>query len=113
MTVVRIGERLSIEDLVAVARDGATVVLTPEAVVRIARGRAVVDAHLADTLPHYGINTGFGALAEVPVSRLELAALQLNLIRSHAAGVGTPLQDDDVRAAMLDTRRAWIERWIT
>ena len=98
---VRIGDRLAIEHVVAVARNGAEAVLTGEAIARIARGREVVDAHLSDELPHYGINTGFGALAEVPISREDLAALQLNLVRSHAAGVGTPLPDDDVRAAML------------
>lgn len=101
MESVRIGNRLTIADLLAVARDGAPVALTEAALGRIARGRAVVEAHLADDQPHYGINTGFGALAEVPISREDLAALQLNLVRSHAAGVGTPLPDDDVRAAML------------
>src|SRR5262249_60117237 len=49
----------------------------------------------------YGVNTGFGALAEVRISPGEIAALQKNLVRSHAAGVGAPLPTDAVRAMML------------
>lgn len=101
MEPVRIGERLTVEDVVDVARKGRAVVLSDEAVVRLEAGRKVVEDHLADGLPHYGINTGFGALAEVPIPSADLAALQLNLVRSHAAGVGEPLPVEAVRAAMV------------
>lgn len=99
--MVVVGRRLAIEDVVAVARGGAPVSLADEAVARMARGRAVVEGRLSDGEPHYGINTGFGALAEIAIPDEDLAALQLNLIRSHAAGVGAPLPRDAVRAAML------------
>jgi histidine ammonia-lyase len=70
----------------------------------MARSRAVVDAVVAggDASPAvYGVNTGFGALAEVRISAAEVARLQQNLVRSHASGVGEPLPRDAVRAMML------------
>ncbi|HOA14334.1 MAG TPA: histidine ammonia-lyase [Myxococcota bacterium] len=91
---------LTIEMVHEVARNGARVSLSADAVERIRRGRAVVEGRLGDGLAHYGINTGFGALAEVAISPNDLSALQFNLIRSHAAGVGDPLPTDVVRAAM-------------
>ncbi len=101
MHVIEIGARpLSVEDVVSVARDGARVGISGAALERIAAGRAVVDGRLNDGLAHYGINTGFGALAEVSIGRDDLSTLQVNLIRSHAAGVGAPLPTDAVRAAM-------------
>ena len=101
MEGVRVGERLVIEDVLAVARDGRMAVLGEAAGARMDRGRRVVEDHLADGIAHYGINTGFGALAEVRISNEDLAALQVNLVRSHAAGVGEPLPRDVTRAAML------------
>ena len=61
----------SLEDVVAVARDGAPVELSPEALAEIARSRAVIDALAADVAPHYGVSTGFGALAtlHIPVEK--------------------------------------------
>ena len=101
MCEIRIGSRaLTVEDVVAVARSGTRVVVSEDAIGRIRRGRAVVDARLGDGLAHYGINTGFGALAEVSIGPADLSTLQINLIRSHASGVGTPLPTDVVRAAM-------------
>ena len=91
---------LTIEMVHEIARNGARVSLSDDAVERIRRGRAVVEGRLGDGLAHYGINTGFGALAEVAISPNDLSALQFNLIRSHAAGVGDPLPTDVVRAAM-------------
>ena len=64
------------------------------------RARAVVDRKAAGDDAVYGINTGFGALAETPIPREALGALQLNLLRSHAAGVGEPLPVRAVRASM-------------
>src|SRR4029450_8860119 len=68
------------------------------------QARAVVDAVVAggDAAPAvYGVNTGVGALAEVCISFQQVAQLQQNLVRSHAAGVGAPLPRDAVRAMML------------
>src|SRR5690606_37195613 len=56
---------------------------------------------IAEGRPVYGVSTGFGALADVAISPEDRAALQVNLLRSHAAGVGPPLPDDVVRAALL------------
>lgn len=94
------GTSLTLDALAAIAFDRAPVGLSPDAIDRVRASRAVVDRHAA--LPHavYGINTGFGALAEVPIPADQLAALQLNLIRSHAAGVGEPLSEPEVRAVM-------------
>src|SRR3954454_25098645 len=91
----------SLEDVVAVARDGAPVGLSAEALAEVARSRDVIDALAADVVPHYGVSTGFGALAtlHIPVSkRLEL---QRGLIRSHAAGSGDEVEREVVRALML------------
>ena len=65
------------------------------------RARALVDARLEDGEPHYGINTGFGTLAEVRIDRGDLERLQRNLVLSHAAGVGAPLPLVEARALML------------
>ncbi len=94
------GTTLTLQSLAAIAYDQAPVALAPEAVARVNASRAVVDRHAA--LPHavYGINTGFGALAEVAIPPDQLAALQLNLLRSHAAGVGEPLSVAETRAVM-------------
>lgn len=63
--------------------------------------RSGLETVLGDGLPHYGINTGFGSLSRQQIQPTELEQLQLNLIRSHAAGVGEPLPEDVVRAMMV------------
>jgi histidine ammonia-lyase len=63
--------------------------------------RQRLESVLDDGLPHYGINTGFGSLSRKQINPSELEQLQLNLIRSHAAGVGDPLPEDTVRSMML------------
>lgn len=92
---------LSVAQVVAVARQNATVSITPEAVGAMQRSRSVVQAALDDGLPHYGINTGFGSLSRQRIARQDLLTLQRNLIRSHAAGVGSPLESEIVRGMML------------
>jgi len=95
---------LTLEYIADVARAGRAVVLGDAARSRMAASRAVIDAVLAggDDAPLvYGVNTGFGALAEVRISPQEIRALQKNLVRSHSAGVGEPLPRDAVRAMML------------
>jgi histidine ammonia-lyase len=97
-------EALTLEILADVARAGRRVEIGPAAMAAMQRARRVVDAVVAggDAAPAvYGVNTGFGALAEVRISAAEVVRLQQNLVRSHAAGVGAPLARDQVRAMML------------
>jgi histidine ammonia-lyase len=97
-------EPLTLETLAEVARAGRPAHPSPAAMEAMARARAVVDAVVAggDAAPAvYGVNTGFGALAEVRISAAQVAELQQNLVRSHAAGVGAPLPRDATRAMML------------
>ncbi len=99
---VAIGEPLAIADVVRVARDRAEVVLAERGRAALVRAREVVErVLLADGTPTYGVDTGFGALAEVRVARGDLRLLQKNLVRSHAVGVGEPLSTEAVRATML------------
>ena len=94
------GESLTLEQLSAIADNLEPVSLSPEAARRVDAARRVVDEKAAGGAAVYGINTGFGALAETAIPRGQLGALQLNLLRSHAAGVGAPLPVRAVRASM-------------
>lgn len=89
------------EDVVRVAREGYGVRLADEALAEIARSRAVVDALAKDDEPHYGISTGFGALATTHIPLERRAQLQRSLIRSHAAGSGPEVEREVVRGLML------------
>ena len=95
------GETLRLEEVVAVARGEARAELSPDARLRVRRSRALVEARLEDGEPHYGINTGFGTLAEVRIGRPDLEKLQRNLVLSHAAGVGNPLPLHEARALIV------------
>ena len=102
MTAVTVGAGpLTIDEVVRVARRGAPVVLAEPAREAIRRSRAVVEALANDTEPHYGISTGFGALATKHIPPAQRAALQRSLIRSHAAGAGAEVEREVVRALML------------
>ncbi|MBI4538701.1 MAG: histidine ammonia-lyase [Gemmatimonadetes bacterium] len=94
---------LTLEDVARVAsgRERVQVVLGDEAAARIDAGRAVVEKALASGSAIYGVTTGFGRLSDVRVSPEDLEALQANLVRSHAAGVGPPLPREVVRAVIL------------
>jgi histidine ammonia-lyase len=94
------GDSLTLDALERIARDREPVGIAPEAAARVRRSREVIVDHLARATPVYGVNTGFGALADVAIPTDQLAALQLNLLRSHAAGVGDPLPVPAVRALM-------------
>jgi histidine ammonia-lyase len=94
------GNSLTLDDLVAIAVDGAAVSLTPDARARVNAARHVVETFARGEQPAYGINTGFGSFAEVRIPADSLAELQVNLLRSHAAGVGEPLPVRVVRATM-------------
>jgi len=96
------GEHLTLEDVVAVARTGRPVRLKPDARHRVARCRDWVEEVVRQgNLTVYGLNTGFGSLAGVSVPIEQSARLAYNLIVSHACGVGEPLPEEVVRAAML------------
>ncbi len=96
------GSSLTIDDVVRVARDSAVKVLVAaRARERLATSRAVVETAIAEGRTMYGINTGFGKLANVVIPPDKLDQLQANLIRSHAAGVGDPLPADVVRGLVL------------
>jgi len=100
--LVLTGSSLSLADVVSVARDSrGPVELEPAALAALRRSRDQVDRAIARGETMYGINTGFGKLANVRVSSDQLDRLQANLIRSHAAGVGRLLPADVVRATML------------
>ena len=94
------GENLSLPDLLAIADGTAAVALPPRAARAIEASRAVVDRYAGGDTPAYGINTGFGSLADVKIPKDALGALQRNLLRSHAAGVDAPLPPRAVRAMM-------------
>ena len=95
------GGPLSLEDISAVAIAGRNVALSPAAYAGIGGSRSVVEAVLSRGETAYGINTGFGKLSDVRIGPHQLEALQRNLVRSHACGIGEPLPEDEVRAMLL------------
>jgi histidine ammonia-lyase len=92
---------LSPEDVVAVARYGASVRLDDQALEQIAKSRAAIEALAHAETPHYGVSTGFGALATRHIAPELRAQLQRSLVRSHAAGSGTEVETEVVRALTL------------
>jgi histidine ammonia-lyase len=98
--VVGVGP-VSFADVVAVARDGARIELSAEALAGIRASREVIEALAADPQPHYGVSTGFGALATRHIPEHKRQQLQASLIRSHAAGSGPEVEREVVRALML------------
>jgi histidine ammonia-lyase len=100
-TIELTGSGLQEAEVVAVARDGALVELAPAALDAMARSAAII-AQLADSdEPVYGVSTGFGSLATTPIPADRREDLQRALIRSHAAGMGPPIETEVVRATML------------
>lgn len=95
------GNSLTLEQVWDVAVERAEVGLAPGARQRVARARAVVDAVIERNAVVYGVTTGFGKLSEIAIPHGKLAELQVNLVRSHAAGVGDLLPEREVRAMML------------
>ena len=92
---------LTPEAVLAVARGGARIELAADSLAAIRHGREIVDALADDAEPHYGVSTGFGALATRHIPVELRTALQASLIRSHAAGSGAEVEDEVVRALML------------
>jgi histidine ammonia-lyase len=101
MSIALTGNDLTFSQLYAVALQQETVSLSPDAVARMNASRAVVDKLVASGETAYGINTGFGKLASVRISTEQVRQLQVNLVRSHACGVGTPLSESETRAMIL------------
>jgi histidine ammonia-lyase len=95
------GNDLTFDQLYDVALRNAKVSLAPAAIERMQASRAVVDRVVASDATAYGITTGFGKLASVRISHEQVRQLQINLVRSHASGVGPPLTEAETRAMML------------
>ena len=101
MSIQITGNDLTFDQLHGVALNQETVSLSPAAAERMSASRAVVDKLVATGRTAYGINTGFGKLASVRISSEQVRQLQVNLVRSHACGVGEPLSQAETRAVML------------
>ncbi len=101
MTVTLTGNDLTFEQLHSVALRHEPVSLAPQAIERMNASRAVVEKLVASGETAYGINTGFGKLASVRISPEQVQQLQVNLVRSHACGVGDPLAESETRAMIM------------
>src|ERR1700694_2344691 len=101
MSVALSGNDLTFLQLYDIALRGEQVQLTGSAIERMDASRAVVERVVASGATAYGINTGFGKLASVRISTEQVRQLQVNLVRSHACGVGAPLSEVETRAMML------------
>ena len=99
--VLLTGETLTVADLLAVAEGGRPVALAPAARARMQATRDVVEGIAARGDAVYGVTTGFGKLSDIAIPADQLAQLQVNLVRSHAVGVGPRLPREEVRAMML------------
>lgn len=95
------GRTLRWQDVVAVARQGEKAELADSARRNMETSRKVIEKHLAAGDVVYGVTTGFGKFSNVPIDHADRKKLQLNLLRSHAAGVGEPFGEDVVRAMLL------------
>jgi histidine ammonia-lyase len=94
------GDNLTLENLYTLVFDGAEAEIAPAAQERMNASRAVIERLVAADAAVYGVNTGFGKMASTRISREEIGHLQLNLVRSHACGVGAPLSESAVRAML-------------
>jgi histidine ammonia-lyase len=102
MSAIQIdGEHLDFAQLYRVVFDDAKVELAPQARERMLESRAVIERLIASDRAVYGVNTGFGKMASVRISREQIGELQVNLVRSHACGVGAPLSEHETRAMLL------------
>jgi len=100
-TVIVNGDALTVQDVIDVARGEARAELGPGVPARMEASRQVVAEAIAGDAPVYGVNTGFGALADTRVGEQDLRRLQGAIVLSHAAGTGEPLDDATVRAVLL------------
>ena len=101
MNTIELGlDRLTVENLVQIARGRAPVRLADQAFVRLGESRALVEKWVSENRPVYGVTTGFGALSDVSIPAEDTRTLQENILLSHAAGVGPPLDEEIVRGTM-------------
>lgn len=101
MTITLNSSGLTMEQVVEVARNGAKIEISQEALTKMAATRAHIETLARAEVPVYGISTGFGALANQHIAPQDRVQLQKSLIRSHAAGMGDPVEKEVVRALML------------
>ena len=95
------GQPLTLQQIADVAYRRERVSLSPEAFTRAEASRRVVDEIVSQGRTVYGINTGFGKLSDVRIEKSDLRQLQLNLVRSHSVGLGSPLSEPEARAMLL------------
>jgi histidine ammonia-lyase len=95
------GETITIDDVHQVAFERRPVTVHPNAIKSMSRSRSVIEAIVNDDRVVYGVSTGFGKLSDVHIGRDQITALQHNLVRSHASGVGDPLSEQETRTLML------------
>jgi histidine ammonia-lyase len=95
------GTALSLDEIASVASGCERVEISPIVRPRVTSARKLIEQIIARDAVVYGVNTGFGKLSDVRVAHDELRQLQLNLVRSHACGIGAPLSEPEVRAMML------------
>src|SRR5437016_14054255 len=95
------GQKLTLAEIATVALGNVAVEVSQSARPRVLASRKVIEKIIARDAVVYGVNSGFGKLADVRIPRGEIGALQLNLVRSHACGIGSPLSEPEVRAMML------------
>ncbi|MBV9960251.1 MAG: histidine ammonia-lyase, partial [Acidobacteria bacterium] len=95
------GQQLKLEEIASVARGEMPVSLSDEARARVAESRGLIEEIISSGRIVYGVNTGFGKLSDVHIPPSELRELQLNLVRSHACGVGRALSEAETRAMLL------------
>lgn len=99
--IVLTGNDLTLEQVIEVSRQGATVELSEGAVKAVNASRKIIDDIVESKKVTYGVNTGFGSLVKVSIPQEETRQLQENLIRTHSSGYGDPLKEDEVRSIML------------
>jgi histidine ammonia-lyase len=99
-TIVIDGEHLSFEGLYQIVHEHAQVKISAAARERMTASRKVIERLIQSDAAVYGVNTGFGKMASVRISREQIGELQVNLVRSHACGVGAPLNEPETRAML-------------
>jgi histidine ammonia-lyase len=95
------GEHLCFEELGRIVHDGEQAEIAPAARDRMNASRRVIEKLIQSDTAVYGVNTGFGKMASVRISREQIGELQVNLVRSHACGVGAPLTEHETRAMLV------------
>jgi histidine ammonia-lyase len=95
------GQPLTLSEIARVALESVAVEVSPSAHPRVVASRKVIEEIIARDAVVYGVSTGFGKLSDVRIPQSDLAELQLNLVRSHACGIGNPLSEPEVRAMMF------------